>query len=83
MPYPFNMKTILLSSYVKPVIGPGQVAFALIFLIGFIIVIRWSFNKDRQVNRTNFGNAGLLALVIGGTLLLILIIKIIIRQNAH
>lgn len=77
------MNTIFLSAYQKPEIGTGQIVFALSFLIAFIFIIRWTFKKDSKVNNTYFGNAGMLALIIGGALLLIIIVKIILRQMQY
>jgi cbb3-type cytochrome oxidase subunit 3 len=72
---------ILLSRYQKPQIGPGQLIFAAVFLIAFIAVVYWSFSKDKKITRIHFGNSGILALAIGGGLLLMILVKIFLRQS--
>lgn len=75
-----NTLLIIASRYQKPEIGPGQLIFAGLFLIAFIAVVYWSFQKDKKITLTHFGNSGLLALVIGGGLLLMILVKIFLRQ---
>jgi hypothetical protein len=60
-------------------ITPGHWVFAAIFMLVFISTIIWSFRKDKAVNRRQFGNTNMLALIIGGGILLIIILKFALR----
>jgi cbb3-type cytochrome oxidase subunit 3 len=60
-------------------ITPGHWVFAAIFMLVFITGIVWSFRKDRTVNRRQFGNTNMLALIIGGGILLLIILKFALR----
>lgn len=60
-------------------ITPGHWVFAAIFMLVFISGIVWSFRKDKTVNRRQFGNTNMLALIIGGGILLIIILKFALR----
>ena len=60
-------------------ITPGHWIFAAIFIVVFIAGIAWSFRKDRNVNKKQFGNTSLIALIIGGGILLIIILKFALR----
>jgi cbb3-type cytochrome oxidase subunit 3 len=65
-------------------ITPGHWVFAAIFMLVFITGIVWSFRKDRTVNRRQFGNTNMLALIIGGGILLLIILKFALRFfNKH
>jgi hypothetical protein len=65
-------------------ITPGHWVFAAIFMLVFISGIVWSFRKDRTVNRRQFGNTNMLALIIGGGILLLIILKFALRFfNKH
>jgi len=61
----------------------GHWIFAAIFFVTFIGILIWSFGKDKRVNRQQFGNSRWLAITIGGSLLLIALIKIVLRQLNH
>ena len=62
----------------------GHWIFAAVFLIVFIGVIAWSFRKDRPINKKQFGNTSFVALLIGGGVLLIIILKFALRYlNTH
>jgi cbb3-type cytochrome oxidase subunit 3 len=64
-------------------ISPGHWVFAAVFFIAFIGVLVWSFRKDKRINQAQFGNTGIIALLIGGGILLIILLKIILRQINH
>jgi hypothetical protein len=65
-------------------ITPGHWVFAAIFMLVFISGIVWSFRKDKAVNRRQFGNTNMLALIIGGGILLLIILKFALRFfNKH
>jgi hypothetical protein len=65
-------------------ITPGHWVFAAIFMLVFISGIVWSFRKDKTVNRSQFGNTNMLALIIGGGILLLIILKFALRFfNKH
>jgi hypothetical protein len=65
-------------------ITSGHWVFAAIFMLVFISGIVWSFRKDRTVNRRQFGNTNMLALIIGGGILLLIILKFALRFfNKH
>jgi cbb3-type cytochrome oxidase subunit 3 len=61
-------------------IGPGKVIFALVFMLAFIAVLVWSFKKDKPINVKHYGNMGLAALISGGILILVIILKVIFRN---
>ena len=71
---------ILAGHYQKPVIGPGQIIFAVLFLLAFVFILFWAFRKDKNVTLTHFGNSGILALTIGGAIILLILVKIILHQ---
>ena len=60
-------------------ITPGHWIFAAVFIVVFVAGIAWSFRKDRAVNKRQFGNTSLIALLIGGGILLIIILKFALR----
>jgi cbb3-type cytochrome oxidase subunit 3 len=60
-------------------ITAGHWIFAALFLVVFIGVIAWSFRKDRTINKKQFGNTSFVALLIGGGVLLIIILKFALR----
>jgi hypothetical protein len=64
-------------------ITPGHWIFAIIFAISFIGILIWSFRKDKKVNTLNYGNSGKVTIIIGGTILLIIILKFALRQINH
>jgi hypothetical protein len=61
-------------------ISRGHWIFAALFILVFIGVLFWSFRKDRQTIQTQFGNAGIGAIVVGLILILIIIIKFALRN---
>jgi uncharacterized membrane protein len=61
-------------------ITPGHWIFAGLFLISFILILAWSFLKDKKVNSRQFGNVGLVALIIGGSIIMLIIIKFALRN---
>lgn len=61
-------------------ISRGHWIFAALFILAFIGVLFWSFRKDRQTIQTQFGNAGIGAIVVGLILILIIIIKFALRN---
>jgi uncharacterized membrane protein len=64
-------------------ITPGHWIFAFLFLISFIAILSWSFMKDKKVNKPQFGNVGLVALIIGGSIIMLIIIKFALRNINH
>jgi hypothetical protein len=60
-------------------ITPGHWVFAAIFMLVFISGSVWSFRKVKTVNRSQFGNTNMLALIIGGGILLLIILKFALR----
>ncbi|MBX7203119.1 MAG: hypothetical protein IT240_09095 [Bacteroidia bacterium] len=75
-----NLLFTLISRYQKPIIGMGQLIFTGLFLIAFVIVIFLAFRKEKQITKIHFGNAGMFALAIGGGILLMILVKIFLRQ---
>lgn len=61
-------------------ISRGHWIFAALFILVFIGVLFWSFRKDRRTIQTQFGNAGIGAIVVGLILILIIIIKFALRN---
>jgi hypothetical protein len=39
--------------------------------------------KDKKVNKPQFGNVGLIALIIGGSIIMLIIIKFALRNINH
>lgn len=61
-------------------ITPGHWIFAALFAVVFIGILIWSFQKDKKVNTSSYGNTGKVAIIIGGTILLLIILKFVLRQ---
>jgi len=64
-------------------ITPGHWIFAGIFAVAFIGILIWSFRKDSKINSTNYGNSGKVAIIVGGTILFLIMVKFILRQINH
>jgi predicted branched-subunit amino acid permease len=64
-------------------ITPGHWVFALIFAIAFIGILIWSFKKEKKLISVNYGNAGSVAMLVGGIILLLIIVKFALRQINH
>jgi len=64
-------------------ITPGHWIFAILFAISFIGILVWSFRKDRKINTRNYGNTGKVAIIVGGTILFLIILKFVLRQINH
>jgi hypothetical protein len=60
-------------------ITPGHWIFAALFMLVFIGAIAWSFKQDKAVNRKQFGKTSLMALIIGGGILLLIVLKFALR----
>lgn len=63
-------------------IGPGHWIFAALFMIAFALVLGLSFRKDKRTHKAHYSNAGIIAIVIGASILLLIIIKVALRQLA-
>lgn len=61
-------------------ITKGHWVFAGIFVILFIGLIIWTFRKEKRITKQQFGNIGIAALVVGGGILMLVLLKIILRQ---
>jgi hypothetical protein len=61
-------------------ITPGHWIFAGLFMLSFIGILFWSFRKDIHVTRKQFGNMGLVAMIVGGAVILLIIIKFALRN---
>jgi hypothetical protein len=61
-------------------IGPGHWVFALLFAVAFIGILIWSFKKDKGIHRSQYQNSGLIALILGGGVFLLILIKIALRH---
>ena len=63
-------------------IGPGHWIFAALFMVSFALILGFAFRKDKRTHKTHYSNAGIIAIVIGASLLLLIIIKVALRQLA-
>jgi|LakMenE18May11ns_1017448.scaffolds.fasta_scaffold8861935_2 hypothetical protein len=63
-------------------IGPGHWIFAALFMISFAFILAFSFRKDKRTHKAHYSNAGIIAIVIGASVLLLIIIKVALRQLA-
>lgn len=61
-------------------ITPYHWIFAAIFMVVFIGILIWTFNKDKKVNRRQFGNVTWISFLIGGGVILLIIIKFALRN---
>jgi hypothetical protein len=61
-------------------IGPGHWVFALLFAVAFIGIIIWSFKKDKGIHLRQYQNSGIIALILGGGVFLLILIKIAMRH---
>jgi hypothetical protein len=53
-----------------------------LFMIAFAFILAFSFRKDKRTHKAHYSNAGIIAIVIGASLLLLIIIKVALRQLA-
>jgi hypothetical protein len=61
-------------------IGAGHWVFALLFAVAFIGILIWSFKKDKSIHSSQYKNSGLIALILGGGVFLLILIKIALRH---
>jgi cytochrome b561 len=61
-------------------ITPNHWIFALFFIVAFIGILVWSFKKDRSINAKQYGNVTWVAILVGGGILLLIILKFILRN---
>jgi hypothetical protein len=63
-------------------IGPGHWIFAALFMLTFALILGFSFRKDKRIHKAHYSNAGIIAIIIGASILLLIIIKVALRQLA-
>jgi cbb3-type cytochrome oxidase subunit 3 len=61
-------------------IGAGHWVFAMVFAVAFIGILFWSFRKDNKVHQSQYRNSGLIALILGGGVFLLILVKIALRH---
>ena len=64
-------------------ITPGHWIFAALFVLFFSIILIWTFKQEKKINAVNYGNSGKVAIIIGGVILLLMVIKFVLRQINH
>lgn len=64
-------------------ITPGHWIFAGLFMLAFIGILFWSFQRDTKVTKRQFGNTGIVAIVVGGAVILLIIIKFALRNLSN
>ena len=58
----------------------GQVIFAILFVIVFIVVVARSYKKDRNFHRKNFKGVGWVGLTFAAFVIILFIIKYILKK---
>jgi hypothetical protein len=63
-------------------IGPGHWIFAALFMLTFALILGLAFRKDKGIHKAHYSNAGIIAIIIGASVLMLIIIKVALRQLA-